>query len=90
LAAAKLDVKLRAVFPSLGFQRELGIMHSKPLFVLKSASLLYSLGGGTINGNAIKPSSVVMQRQIQAMYNYERVLLNAYLEVSNQLSKLIT
>jgi outer membrane protein TolC len=26
--------------------------------------------------------------QIQAMYNYERVILNAYLEVSNQLSNI--
>jgi hypothetical protein len=29
-----------------------------------------------------------MQEQIQAVYNYERVILNAYLGVSNQLSKI--
>jgi outer membrane protein TolC len=42
-----------------------------------------------INRNAIKAEfSSANARQIQAMYNYERVILNAYLEVSNQLSNI--
>jgi hypothetical protein len=41
-----------------------------------------------INRNAIKARSSANARQIQAMYNYERVILNAYLEVSNQLSNI--
>jgi outer membrane protein TolC len=36
----------------------------------------------------LKRNSAVNARQIQAMYNYERVILNAYLEVSNQLSNI--
>jgi outer membrane protein TolC len=41
-----------------------------------------------INRNAIKAEfSSANARQIQAMYNYERVILNAYL-VSNQLSNI--
>jgi outer membrane protein TolC len=35
----------------------------------------------------LKRNSAVLARQIQAMYNYERVILNAY-EVSNQLSNI--
>jgi outer membrane protein TolC len=52
----------------------------------------YSLAGDLaplINRNAIKAEfSSANARQIQAMYNYERVILNAYLEVSNQLSNI--
>jgi outer membrane protein TolC len=53
---------------------------------------LYSLAGDLaaplINRNAIKAEfSSANARQIQAMYNYERVILNAY-EVSNQLSNI--
>jgi outer membrane protein TolC len=45
------------------------------------------LAAPLINRNAIKAEfSSANARQIQAMYNYERVILNAYLEVSNQLS----
>jgi outer membrane protein TolC len=62
-------------------------------FLFKSpASLLYSLAdlaAPLINRNAIKAEfSSANARQIQAMYNYERVILNAYLEVSNQLSNI--
>jgi outer membrane protein TolC len=51
------------------------------------------LGGGLaaplINKNAIKAEySSANARQIQALYNYERTILNAYIEVSNQLSKI--
>jgi outer membrane protein TolC len=53
---------------------------------------LYSLAGDLaaplINRNAIKAEFSSANGQIQAMYNYERVILNAYLEVSNQLSNI--
>jgi outer membrane protein TolC len=46
------------------------------------------LAAPLINRNAIKAEfSSANARQIQAMYNYERVILNAYLEVS-QLSNI--
>jgi outer membrane protein TolC len=42
-----------------------------------------------INKNTIKAEySSDNARQIQALYNYERTILNAYIEVSNQLSKI--
>jgi outer membrane protein TolC len=47
------------------------------------------LAAPLINRNAIKAEfSSANARQLQALYNYERTILNAYLEVSNQLSKI--
>lgn len=96
LAAAKLDVKVaRAEFyPSLNISASYGLQAFKPsyLFTLPE-SILYSLAGDLaaplINRNAIKAEfSNANARQLQALYNYERTILNAYLEVSNQLSKI--
>jgi NodT family efflux transporter outer membrane factor (OMF) lipoprotein len=96
LQAAKLDVKTaRAEFyPSLDISAGIGVNAFNPayLFTLPE-SLLYSLAGDIaaplINRNAIKAEySSANARQIQALFNYERTILNAYLEVSNQLSKI--
>lgn len=96
LAAAKLDLKVaRAEFyPSLDISAAVGLQAFKPSYFLKfPESVLYSLAGDIagplINRNAIKAEfSSANARQLQAMYNYERTILNAYLEVSNQLSKI--
>lgn len=96
LEAAKLDVKTaRAEFyPSLDITAAVGFNAFKPsyLFTLPE-SLLYALAGDLtaplINRNALKAEySSANARQIQALYNYERSILNAYLEVSSQLSKI--
>lgn len=96
LTAAKLDVKVaRAEFyPSLGISAGLGLQAFKPSYLVKSPeSLLYSLAGELagplINRNAIKAEfNKANAKQLQAMYNYERTILHAYLEVSNQLSNI--
>ncbi len=96
LEAAKLDVKVaRAEFyPSFGISAGIGFQAFKPSYLVKSPeSLLYSLAGDLagplINRNAIKAEFLnANARQIQAMYNYERTILNAYLEVSTQLSNI--
>jgi multidrug efflux system outer membrane protein len=96
LVAAKLDVKVaRAEFyPSLDISASIGLQAFKPSYFFKfPESVLYSLAGDLvaplINRNAIKAEfKSANSRQIQAMYNYERSILNAYLEVSNQLSKI--
>jgi NodT family efflux transporter outer membrane factor (OMF) lipoprotein len=96
LAAAKLDVKVaRAEFyPSLEISAALGFQAFKPSYLVKfPESLLYSLAGDLagplINRNAIKAEFYSANaRQLQAMYNYERTILNAYLEVSTQLSNI--
>jgi NodT family efflux transporter outer membrane factor (OMF) lipoprotein len=94
LAAAKLDVKVaRAEFyPSLDISAAIGLQAFNPSYLTRMPeSILYSLAGDLaaplINRNAIKAEFYsASARQVQAMYNYERTLLNAYLEVANQLS----
>ena len=96
LSAAKLDVKVaRAEFyPSFGISAAVGFQAFNPSYLVKfPESLLYSLAGDLagplINRNAIKAEFYSANaKQLQAMYNYERTILNAYLEVSNQLSKI--
>ncbi len=96
LAAAKLDVKVaRAEFyPSLDISAAIGLDAFNPSYLVKfPESILYSLVGDLaaplINRNAIKAEfSSANARQLQALYNYERSLINAYLEVSTQLSNI--
>jgi outer membrane protein TolC len=96
LAAAKLDVKVaRAEFyPSLGISASYGLQAFKTGYLFKTPeSILYSLAGDIaaplINRNAIKAEfKNANARQLQALYNYERTVLNAYMEVSSQLSKI--
>jgi outer membrane protein, multidrug efflux system len=96
LVSAKLDVKIaRAEFyPSLGISAAIGFQAFKPsyLFTLPE-SLLYNLAGDLVapivNRNAIKAEfSSANARQLQALYNYQRTTLSAYMEVANQLSNI--
>lgn len=96
LEAAKLDVKVaRAEFyPSLEISAGIGFQAFKPAYLLKTPeSLLYNLAGDLaaplINRNALKAEfNSANAKQLQAIYNYEKTILNAYLEVSNQLSNI--
>ena len=95
LAAAKLDVKVAKArfYPSLGISAGIGYQAFNPSYLIKPESLLYSLAGDIaaplINRNAIKATYYTANaKQIQAVYNYERTILNAYVEVANQLAKI--
>lgn len=96
LQAAKLDVKVaRAEFyPSLDISAALGLQAFKPSYLIKvPESMLFSLAGDLfaplINKGAIKAEfKTADAHQIQALYNYEQIVLNAYLEVSNQMSNI--
>jgi len=96
LTAAKLDVKIaRAEFyPSFGISAAAGLQAFNPSYLVKfPESLLYSLAGDLagplINRNAIKAEfNSASARQLQALYNYQRTILNAYFEVSTQLSNI--
>ena len=96
LIAAKLDVQVAKAefYPSLDISAAVGFQAFKPSYLLKfPESILYSLVGDItaplINRNAIKAEfNNANARQIQSMYNYQRTILNAYIEVSNQLSKI--
>jgi multidrug efflux system outer membrane protein len=94
LVAAKLDVKVaRAEFyPSFSISGTLGFQAFNPHYFVKyPESLIYSLtgdiAGPLINRAAIKAEfSSANARQLQAVYNYQRTILNAYVEVNTQLS----
>lgn len=96
LTAAKLDVKVaRAEFyPSLDISASIGLQAFNPSYLVKlPESLLYTLAGDLagplINRNAIRAEfNKANARQVQAIYNYERTVLNAYLEVATQLSNI--
>jgi NodT family efflux transporter outer membrane factor (OMF) lipoprotein len=96
LAAAKLDVQVAhaAFYPSLDISASLGLQAFNPSYLVKlPESMLYSLAGDLaaplINRSAIKAEfNSANARQLQSLYNYQRTVLNAYLEVANQLSKI--
>jgi len=94
LEAAKLDVKVvRANFyPSFKINAGLGYQAFNPAFLINTPeSILYNLTGDliapVINRNAIKTAYLnANSRQIQAIYTYEKTVLQAYNEVVNQMS----
>lgn len=96
LEAAKLDVKVaRAEFyPSFGITAAVGFGAFNPVYLVRfPESVLYSLAGDLagplVNRKAIKAEFYTANaRQVQAMISYERSILNAYLEVSTQLSNI--
>jgi len=96
LLAAKLDLKTAELefYPSLNITSTLGVQAFKPSFLFTlPESMLYSLAGGLmgpiINRNGIiaefKTANAV---QIQAMYGYQKTILNGFVEVTNELSNI--
>ncbi|PWV49088.1 TolC family protein [Chitinophaga sp. S165] len=96
LAASRLDVKIAKAqfYPSLGLSAAIGYEAFNPTYLFKTPkSLLYSVAGDLVaplvNKNAIKAAYYSANaKQIQAVYNYQRTILNAYVEVMNQLIKI--
>lgn len=95
LLASKLDVKAaRAKFyPTLGISAGIGYQAFNPSYIFKPQSLLYSFAGDLmaplVNRNAIKAAYYsANSKQLQAVFNYERTILNSYIEVANQLSRI--
>lgn len=96
LSAAKLNTKIAKAnfYPSVGISAGIGLEAFKPKFLKDTPeSLAYSLVGDIvaplINRNAIKAEySNANAKQLQAVYEYEKTILNAYIEVSNALSNL--
>ncbi|MGV3540565.1 MAG: TolC family protein [Rufibacter sp.] len=95
LQAAQLDVQVaRARFyPSLGLTAGIGLQAFNPNHLFEPESFLFSLAGDItaplVNKNAIKALYIgANAQQIQAVYNYERTILNANIEVVNQLAKI--
>ena len=93
LEAAKINVQVaRANFlPSFKLTSGLAFQAYNPLFLINPSSIVYNLMGDMIaplvNKNAIMAIySNANSEQIQSVYNYERSVLNAHVEVVNQLS----
>lgn len=96
LEAAKLDIQVaRANFyPSLGITGGIGLNAISPKHLISfPESMIFGLAGDLmaplVNKKAIKAEyQNANAKQIQAVYEYERTLLNAYIEVANQLSNI--
>ena len=96
LAASKIDISVAKAdfYPTLEITAGLGFNAFNPSYIFTSPeSLIYSLTGELvaplINRNAIKARYLTANaKQIQAIYDYERSILNAYIEVANQLSNI--
>ena len=96
LEAAKLDVKVAKAnfYPKLDIKAGLGLQAFDPgVLISTPESMIYSLAGDLIapliNRNAIKAAyTSANTKQVQAVFNYESVLLKAYIEVYNQISNI--
>ncbi len=96
LAAAKMDIQVAKAnfYPSLGITGGVGLNAISPKHLLTfPESVLFNLAGDLmsplINKKAIKAEyQNANAKQVQAVFNYERTILNAYIEVANQLSNI--
>jgi NodT family efflux transporter outer membrane factor (OMF) lipoprotein len=96
MSTAKLDVKVAKAnfYPSFMITAGIGYQAFNPQHLINTPeSMLYNLAGElvgpVINRNAIKAYYYTANsRQIQSVYNYERVILRAYIEVANQLANI--
>lgn len=96
LKAAKLDVEAarKEFYPSLEISATLGLEAFKPSYLVKlpesmATSLAGELVGPLINKSAIKANfQTADARQIQALYEYDKTILKAYLDVANLMSKI--
>ena len=95
LAAMKIDVKVAQAnfYPKLEIKAGLAFQAFNPIFLLNPESILYNLFGDfmapLINRNALKANyASATAKQLQAVIQYEQTILNAYLDVINQLNKI--
>ena len=96
LAAAKLDVRSAKAnfYPSVRLTAGVGLNAFDADHLMRTpGSLLYNVAGDLvaplINRNAIKAAyASANAHQVQAVYDYERTVLNAFVEVVNQLSNI--
>jgi NodT family efflux transporter outer membrane factor (OMF) lipoprotein len=96
ITAANLDIRAAKAefYPSLRITAGGGFGAFNPAYLIKSPqSLMFSLAGDLvaplINRNAIKANYYsANSKQVQAVYNYERAILKAHIEVVNQLSSI--
>jgi NodT family efflux transporter outer membrane factor (OMF) lipoprotein len=94
--ASKFDLKAAkaAFLPSFNLTAAYGFQSFNPQFLFAGAtSLSYAAVGGLVapllNLNAIKMQfNTAKANQLEAMYNYQKTILNAYVEVANEISRI--
>lgn len=93
LKAADLNVKSAKAnfYPNLAINASSGFQSFNSSLLFKPESMLYTLGSDliapVINRNAIKAMYAnAKAEQIQTLYNYNQTIINAYVEVRNELS----
>jgi outer membrane protein, multidrug efflux system len=94
LAAAGLDVKVARAhfFPKLAITAGVGYQAFDPTYLFRPETLIYTVAGNLvaplINFKAIRADYLTANaKQLQAVYNYQRVILNAFTQVINRLAK---
>lgn len=96
LEAAKLDVKVAkaAFYPSLSIDAEAGYRSFNAAHIINTPeSMMYNLAGN-LSAPLINRAGITAQyrsanaKQLQAVYGYEKTLLQAFTDVANQLAML--
>ena len=96
LQAAKIDVKIAQAefYPSLGISANLGFQAFKPKYLFKpleslAFSVINDFAGPIINRTAIKAEfNKANAVQLEALYDYQKAVVNGYIEVSNEMSNI--
>jgi NodT family efflux transporter outer membrane factor (OMF) lipoprotein len=96
IEASKFDLKAAkaAFYPNFNITASFGFQAFNPEFLFSSpASIAYSVMGTLvaplINMNALKAHfNTAKANQLTAMHNYQKTILNGYIEVANELSNI--
>jgi NodT family efflux transporter outer membrane factor (OMF) lipoprotein len=94
LAAAGLDVNVARAhfFPRVDITAGVGYQAFNPKYLFQPEALIYNVAGNLVtpllNKKAIQAEyKSANARQLEAVYNYQRVILNAFTEVVNRVAK---
>jgi outer membrane protein, multidrug efflux system len=95
VAASKYDLNVAkaSFYPNVNLSASLGFQSFNPQFLFAPSSIGYSAFGGLvaplINMNALKAQfNTAKASQLTAMYNYQKTILNGFVEVLNELSNI--
>ncbi len=96
VAAAKLNISVAKAefYPSLNLSASLGLMAFNPLYLASIPESIIAGLAGDLMGPLINKNRITAEyrnasaKQIQSVFNFEKTVLNAYIEVANQVSNM--